>query len=508
MTPSDPTCHVFLPADGVDLPALDGLPGVRSVADAVVGQRVTVCFDTPRLALARSEVGLRHVTGSGSATGWLLDVPSGRSPELVEVPGGTRPPKRLRVAVTAWALGEELTAVATVREATTSHALLDGAGVELAAVTEHRLEADLPSLGAGPSGDGASSSGGLTLVWREWSVRLGEADVALLRAVDSALSEVGAQRVRGPRAATTLLRDAVGEHPRDGAPRPGRPAARVVALRLEEQLRELRERDSEVRRSGLGGVHGLRVALRRTRAALGSFGALLAGDATASLREELGWAARALGASRDSQVVEERLMAVVAAEPASAIVGPVRRRVQSHFGSTRRSARADVAAVLDSSRYLALVAAFDGLVAAPPWTEVAQRPAREVLPSLVLRDWKRLHRRVEAAERASGPEADELLHEARKAAKRLRYAAETVEPVSGGAARRLARRAAKLQSVLGEHQDAVVARQRLQGLVREAGAAGEPTFSYGRLDRALEDQATAGRSALARTARKIARPKL
>src|SRR5436305_639710 len=58
-------------------------------------------------------------------------------------------------------------------------------------------------------------------------------------------------------------------------------------------------------------------------------------------------------------------------------------------------------------------------------------------------------------------DADEAYHEVRKRAKRARYAAETVrdalEPGAADDAGRFARRARKVQDVLGEHQDAVVA---------------------------------------------------
>jgi CHAD domain-containing protein len=494
-SPSDPTRHVFVPVEGVDLPSLTGLPGVRRVADPVLGRKETTCVDTVGLALARAGVALRRTAEDG----WLLDVPSGDGRDQVRAPGGPRPPKRLRDAVTAWVLDEELTSVASVHEATTSHPLLDGAGVELAVVTEHRLEAVLSG--------GEPATG--TPTWREWSVRLREADVALLRAVDAALAATGAERVSGPRAATTLLLEAAGARvPRDGAAVPGseRTSGSVLARRLQQQLRELRERDSEVRRSGLEGVHGLRVALRRTRAALGTYGVLFDREVTEPVREELRWAARALGESRDSQVVEELLTDLLATEPSSALVGPVRRRVRSHFGSNRRSARSHAAQVLDAPRYRALVASLDRLVADPPWTEVAQLPAREVLPTLLLRDWKRLRRRVRTARRASEPETDLLLHDARKAAKRLRYAAETLQAVTGRETRTLARRARALQSLLGEHQDSVVARDRVRVLTDEAAQAGEPTFSYGRLDALLERQVLDKRSEVRAAARRIPRP--
>jgi CHAD domain-containing protein len=71
-----------------------------------------------------------------------------------------------------------------------------------------------------------------------------------------------------------------------------------------------------------------------------------------------------------------------------------------------------------------------------------------------------------------------LLHDARKAAKRARYAAEAAAPVLGGkTAARLARRYRKLQEVLGEHQDSVLAVDFLHRLALHSE--GEPTtFSF------------------------------
>jgi CHAD domain-containing protein len=76
---------------------------------------------------------------------------------------------------------------------------------------------------------------------------------------------------------------------------------------------------------------------------------------------------------------------------------------------------------------------------------------------------------------------DAALHETRKAAKRLRYAAESAVPVFGGRAKKLARRAERVQVVLGEHQDTVVARQTLRELGAQAYLHDENGFTFGRL---------------------------
>ncbi|CAM5669143.1 CHAD domain-containing protein OS=Streptomyces microflavus OX=1919 GN=Smic_24080 PE=4 SV=1 [Streptomyces microflavus] len=73
------------------------------------------------------------------------------------------------------------------------------------------------------------------------------------------------------------------------------------------------------------------------------------------------------------------------------------------------------------------------------------------------------------------------MHEARKAAKRARYAGEAAQPTLGKPAKRFAKRVKAVQTVLGDHQDSVVARDALRTLAIEAHAAGETTFTWGLL---------------------------
>jgi CHAD domain-containing protein len=86
------------------------------------------------------------------------------------------------------------------------------------------------------------------------------------------------------------------------------------------------------------------------------------------------------------------------------------------------------------------------------------------------------------ARRASpGQARDVVLHQARKAAKRARYASEAMAPALGKKARRFARQMKKVQSVLGDHQDTVIARQAERELGISEHLAGENAFSYGLL---------------------------
>ena len=74
---------------------------------------------------------------------------------------------------------------------------------------------------------------------------------------------------------------------------------------------------------------------------------------------------------------------------------------------------------------------------------------------------------------------DAAIHEARKTAKRARYAAEAAVPALLSTAGRQAAQARELQQLLGDHHDSVVARAVLLDLAAKARAAGEDTFTYG-----------------------------
>jgi CHAD domain-containing protein len=104
------------------------------------------------------------------------------------------------------------------------------------------------------------------------------------------------------------------------------------------------------------------------------------------------------------------------------------------------------------------------------------------LPPAVARAYRRTRRRVRRARNAApGAATAAAWHDVRKAAKGARYAAEAVAPVLGTEAGRFARQMKKVQSVLGEHQDTVVARQAAREMGMRAHLSGENAFSYGML---------------------------
>jgi CHAD domain-containing protein len=192
-------------------------------------------------------------------------------------------------------------------------------------------------------------------------------------------------------------------------------------------------------------VHQARVATRRLRSDLKTFGVILDPIWREHLRSELKWLGAILGELRDLDVLSEGL---------SDAPIPVRQRLAVQ----RVDAGRRLADVMSHERYLNLVdrlhAGSDRLPLAAGVEREAQRPAAEILPSLVAARWRAVRRQVR---RAGNDPSPTQLHQIRIKSKQLRYAAEAAAPVIGKAATRTASAAEDVQTVLGEHHDAVAA---------------------------------------------------
>ncbi|NED11236.1 CHAD domain-containing protein, partial [Streptomyces sp. SID9124] len=166
--------------------------------------------------------------------------------------------------------------------------------------------------------------------------------------------------------------------------------------------------------------------------------------------------------------------------PRTLAIGPVGARLRIWSEAGRSGSRRRTTAVLDSARYLDLLRALEALLADPPLLPGADAAPGDALVRAVRKDHKRLAGRVaHALELEPGPDRDAALHGARKAAKRARYAAEAARPALGKPAKKAAKRLKAVQSLLGDHQDGVVARETLRALAVQAHAAGEPSFTWG-----------------------------
>ncbi|MGE3413020.1 MAG: CHAD domain-containing protein [Dehalococcoidia bacterium] len=215
-------------------------------------------------------------------------------------------------------------------------------------------------------------------------------------------------------------------------------------------------------------LHQMRVATRRLRAAMSAFAPVLP-EELHSLRDELRWLAAALGAVRDLDVQLEALDHVrrEAGWDEGNAIGPLIDLVEE----SRRDARRLLLATLDSPAYDSLVQRFsDALRAGPPPAPPAQdvpASAHEFAAGLLRRRYRSFRRDAERLTRRS--EAAEF-HAVRIRAKRLRYSVDFTESLFGRPALRLERELRRTQDLLGEHQDADVARAWLHDVARDRGA--------------------------------------
>jgi CHAD domain-containing protein len=140
-----------------------------------------------------------------------------------------------------------------------------------------------------------------------------------------------------------------------------------------------------------------------------------------------------------------------------------------------------------SERYFRLLDALEALVATQP---APAAPGEEPAPVSIGSAYKRIRKAAKRADTAHDEDRDEALHRIRKGAKRLRYTA-----AATGAAK-VADRAKTIQTLLGDHQDAVVSRTHLSHQAETAHAAGEDTFTYGLLYQQEDDLAQRSRDQL------------
>jgi CHAD domain-containing protein len=267
-------------------------------------------------------------------------------------------------------------------------------------------------------------------------------------------------------------------------------AGEVVLAALRKQTKTLRKAEPKVRDNEPKAVTQMRVATRQLRSTLRGFSRILDPSATRPLNAELAWLGRQLGEENDTHATIKELRRQYEALPEELIVGPVVNEARRELDQLVAHATHATQATLDSPRYTALLHTLDQLLADPPLTERAARPASQELPKSVAKALRRLDCRLASAQaQPAGPPRDQALHEARKADKQLRHVTEIAAPVIGKPARRLARQAKELQALLGEYQDAVVTRPIVHQLAAAAAADGRPVSTYYLVD-ALEQVRT------------------
>ncbi|MFK4064640.1 CHAD domain-containing protein [Streptomyces sp. NPDC029674] len=486
---------------GAVLPDLSGVAGVEDVVDRGVVELDAVYWDTPDQRLAAGSITLRRRTG-GDDAGWHLKLPVSLAEGVrdeIHAPLSDGVPRALSGLVRSRVREAELVPVVRLRSARNLRHLLDAEGALLAEVSIDGVRAERLDGGTGTC----------TAEWAEAEVELADGgDPALLDKVEKKLKKAGARRSSAPsklaralaetapksgteaartepatrsgkkagksEAVAETVREAVGEGP-------GTAGDHIVAY-LRAQRDAIVSLDPAVRRDLPDSVHQMRVATRRMRSALKSYRKLLDRTVTDPVGDELKWLAGELGVDRDQEVLTERLTTRIDALPRTLLLGPVRGRLRIWSVARRAGSRRRTVVVLDSKRYLTLLDTLDALLAAPPLRPAASAPPEKALPKAALKDYARLAARVEhALQLPPGKQRDLALHDARKAAKRARYTGEAAVPALGKPAKRFAKQMKAVQSVLGDHQDSVVAREALRALAIQAHLAGESAFTWGLL---------------------------
>ena len=212
------------------------------------------------------------------------------------------------------------------------------------------------------------------------------------------------------------------------------------------------------------GVHQMRVAMRHIRAALRVFREVLPARTVVGLNAEFRWAARVLGEVRDLDVYRENLTHYMEAIPAddAAHLALYERHLAEEWQHSRRR----LIKTFSSRRYIRLMERFKRFVQRGP-SAVALRQFGAIricdaAAPAVDRNLRQLLKRGRAIEPDSPAE---LLHALRIRGKRLRYLLEFLREVYkafGDPLKKPIDAIKQLQDVLGNHQDACVASERLR----------------------------------------------
>lgn len=440
-------------------------------------------YDTTDLRLARHGVSLRYRTGEGGGATWTLKLPTGAATdgvtlvrnELHFTGPGKDPPPGARALVTVFARTEPLVAVATLRTRRRRLNLLAG-GEPVAEVAM----------------DEVSVVEGRRVVsrFRELEVEDLRGDLPL----ESLADQLRAAGATGAEPISKVVR-ALGSRataPPDFLPvglGAGATLGDAVRASIAGALLRIAGSDPVARLGDAEGIHQVRVAFRRLRSDLRTLEDAVSPAWRDAIEPRLRATGAALGAARDLDVLADHLRedgSGARSALASLFSTLARRREAAHTEMAHALSAPEYAQLLEE-----LVAALETVPAGP----AAAEPAATALPRLTIDAWRRLARRVKELDESS---PDGRYHQARIAAKRVRYAAELASRSLSGkraaGAERLAGRLAGVQDRLGAMQDAAVAeatiRQTLAGRRRSVSYA----FEAGRLVERQRARAIAARS--------------
>lgn len=303
-------------------------------------------------------------------------------------------------------------------------------------------------------------------VGRWWALADVGSEHALVRGVERAMRDAaedsaaeGDERGAGlseqppvplPRRAP-VRRPAGVRRPRSGT------AARFVVDSLATLRADVVRIDPLVRRGEPDALHALRGSLRRIRSVLAVYRGALDRDATEVVRRSLGHVGRAAGVARDAEVLVGTVRSLADRAPIGLVGDAASAALLARLTAPHRDAAAGFDEVLRSAEWFDALDALDALIAdAPPGPR-----AGDAVRPFVERRLHRERRRVRSVRDTAARAGDlEVLHDARKAARRLRYGIDAAGGFVSG--RQYLGRLRKVQAALGDGLDAAHAVTALQ----------------------------------------------
>lgn len=532
----------FSVSEQLPTPAVTELPGVHAVGETRTESLSAIYYDTEDLRLTRAKVTLRRRTG-GHDDGWHIKLPSnlGRTEIRVElgelVDGSYVAPQELLTHVRSIIRNHPVAPIAQVDNQRTERVLIDTDGNARAEFCDDHVTAwsllpggeqtswrewEIELAGVLPGTDEGTD-------FIRYATRQFIAAGARVSSSPSKLASALGNSINNAPLPPSLVTPDVDAKS---------PAAAVVKA-LAANRDKLVEYDPKVRADEWDSVHQMRVATRELRSHMETFHGIIGGPEIAQIEAELKLLASILGVARDAEVVEERWQSLLAAEDSDTLDEATREHIAHDMGREYARAHRKVVAALDSDRYLELLDDLDELLANPPVespeaefpeavpaeeaaqedtpdisAEGAEEPAsaepapprekeekaaakraakqaakemEQVMAAHLAEAYKKLLKRHKKAtknwdnEELTLHEREEYYHDMRKAAKKLRYAAEAAGSATKLKTKGLYAACKDMQSVLGDFQDSVTSRDKLLHLAHNARRRGEDTFGYGLL---------------------------
>jgi CHAD domain-containing protein len=413
-------------------------------------------YDTSDLRLARSGASLRYRRGDDEP--WTVKLPTeapGIRNEISMAGSPSTPPERLLDLVTSYTRGAPVSPVTVLSTHRLAYQLCD---------RDDRVAVEVVD-------DTVTVSEGrkTVLKFREIEAERKAGKAKLLDRVETALHDAGAtvgdftpkyvRALGSPASEPTDWPEApvrMSKHPT---------AADVVTAAVQSDIARIVAHDPLVRlRAPVGrddtAVHQMRVGCRRLRSDLRTFAAILDRDWANELRRELAWLAHALGAARDAEVLRSRVLRTAGTDPLIPLDDASVARIDADLAARHEDALQALDKAMCEERYHRLLDSLLDAARSPRLGRRAEDAAEVVLPGLVGLPWRRFAfggNGVPGAGQLDPEAPDTAWHAVRVNGKRARYAVEAVASVLGGEAAALASELAKVQDLLGEHQDAAVA---------------------------------------------------